>query len=502
MLFKIKEYVKHIVIWLIIGCICRIFAEKYTSYLNIGMGLGLGIICMGIVTKIDNSYGISNKAKHIVDVLVMYSVIITSILLLWICQRRDMCIRYNDIFDEVVYICLIKLVLIMAYILISEVVLKEVLNKYRILISGIFIITCAQLYVDSIIYRNMSLIYVSMVISIILCGYIWKKYKKEFYKCYRYFCYFILTRMVENLYVLVSDINEKTLVCIMFFRFVEIYYLLQYTTHSAEDSNSYRDYDTLSFFDTPNNSEYKISCIIANLSHELKTPINVIVSALEIINIENNMDTKVEEEIHVVKKECAVIMDMVQTIADIQKAHDSHDNPNIKKYNIVELVENISDAFNYEYQKGKIIFDTYQEEICVYVNKSLVQQAIMGILHTSLYMDIQSNINICINRKNESHFEIVIASGQIIYIRDIIYDITNKIPIDSNKDNMLHVLSVQLLLEVVRVYKSSIKFKQYAGEQAIAIIMPIDKDESRQVAGISEWDIDELRENIKMKYIV
>ena len=72
MRYKIKEYIRHIIIWMIVGLICTVFAERYASYLNIGLGLGVGIVCMSISVKIANKYNISDSAKKIVDIIIMY----------------------------------------------------------------------------------------------------------------------------------------------------------------------------------------------------------------------------------------------------------------------------------------------------------------------------------------------------------------------------------------------------------------------------------------------
>ena len=363
------------------------------------------------------------------------------------------------------------------------------------IVAGIYI----NVYINIPSVRSVILISICIIILYKFYLGIYTLYLEGFRNYNTYFICFILARIIENIYVVVVGVNSIVLMHLLLIRFIQVYYLFRCTMYSDSHGNIDNVVGKLNLVDGEINS--RVSYIIANLSHELKTPINVIISALEIINLEKKVDIGVSQEIGFIKKECAIIMDMVQMIVNIQKIHDDQDNSGIRKYNIVELIENITDAFNYEYEKGKIIFDTYEEEICVNVNKSLVQQAIMGIIHTVICINPASAIDIHIETRGISTLSILIYNSQIGYIKQIVSHIINKIPMNYKDNNMIHILTVQVLLETIKTYGGTIIFEQGDFGESMGIVMPIDRDKSKQTSKISEWNIDELREGIKMKYL-
>ena len=497
MIYKIKKYISHIIVWIIVGLICTIFADRYTSYLNIGMGLGVGVTCMGIMVKTVTEYDISRSAKKVVDIVVIYSICTCTIFLSGIYYTNNFDITDNLAkVVSIVYLC--ELMSVYAYIIRVNVQKQIKLNILfiSIILTGIY----SNMYVNIASVRSTILITLYMVIICNLCIKIYKEYSMEFINYSTYFAGFILTRMFESIYIMVFGINQTMFIYLLLLRFIQIYYLLKCTVYSGVKQELVEN-NNLEVLEEEENRHNKISCVIANLSHELKTPINVIMSALEIINIEKKTDNNLKKEVVFIRKECAVIMDMVQMIVDIQRIHDEKDSNSIKKYNVVELIENITDAFNYEYGKGKIIFDTREEEICVRVNKSLVQQAIMGILHTIICINSESSIDIYIEKKGQNKFKVLIYNSSIVEIIEIVEHINNKVHMDYTESNMIYILSVQLLMETLEAYGGSIVFKKCGSGQVMEIIMLTDKDELKETSVISEWNIDELREGIKIKYL-
>ena len=502
MIFKIKGDIKHILMCIVACYICYVFAGRYTSYLNMGIGLGIGITYMVISIKISDEYDVSKKGKEMIDMTVIHSGIICIIFLAGIyCVQEGLITPVQEMkIWGIIYS--IEIIVIYEYTIFSKIISKQLLDKRVIFTEIIYGIVYGGLYSVTLIFKNAILISIFIVMSIIVYYNIWKEYTDEFCDNSNYFIYFIVAKIVESIYISVCNIDNISLMFWLMFRFIQTYYLARCTVFNGIEKSIYREYGVVGFLDKKISKQNKPSHIIANLSHELKTPINVIRSAVEIISLDKNEDLILSKDIKEIKNECAVIMDMVQMIIDIQKANDSKQNTNIQRYNIVEILENISCAFNSEYGKGKIIFDTYEEEVCVSLNKFLLQDAIMGVLNIIIGMDSDCNVNVSIDRQGERKIGISIYHSQVSYIKSIVSNLNSKLFLDSPENNIIHILGVQVLLEVIKSYGGQVMFREFENSYNMVIIVEEDTNELTEIYKINEWDIMELRESIKLKYVL
>lgn len=135
---------------------------------------------------------------------------------------------------------------------------------------------------------------------------------------------------------------------------------------------------------------------IVNLSHELKTPINVIQSVVQVIKLNDELDKGIINELRNIKKECNESMKLIIHMIDINKLKGGYLKTNFEVYNMVEVLENVIDAFATLYEDVDLIFNTNEEEIKMSIDLVLVQRASMYIIGTLLnhgrkeiYMDLE-----------------------------------------------------------------------------------------------------------------
>lgn len=150
----------------------------------------------------------------------------------------------------------------------------------------------------------------------------------------------------------------------------------------------------------------------SNISHELKTPINLIYSAIQVNEIylkENNIDGFIKNEIRI-KQNCHRLIRTINNFIDANKISEGYVIPNYKIHNIVEIVENTSMACN-KYIKlidNTLTFDTEEEEIYVNCDKEMITRIILNILSNSVKY----------GRKNGSiKVNISIEGNDTVYIR-------------------------------------------------------------------------------------
>lgn len=134
-----------------------------------------------------------------------------------------------------------------------------------------------------------------------------------------------------------------------------------------------------------------------NICHELRTPINVINSALQLnnLNIENKNIKSIEKNNLVIKQNCLRLIRTINNFIDANKISEGQIETNIMVLNIVEVVENVLDASAEYIKKKKInfIFDPDFEEIFIAFDREFLERIILNILSNSVkYGDTNGNI--------------------------------------------------------------------------------------------------------------
>lgn len=126
----------------------------------------------------------------------------------------------------------------------------------------------------------------------------------------------------------------------------------------------------------------------SNISHELKTPINVIYSALQLedIYIKSGDISNIEKYNKVVKNNCLRLTRLSNNLIDLTRVQTDNFKPNIAFYDIIPLVEDLTLAVC-EYIKEKeieVTFDTEFEEKILAIDKELLDRAMLNLLSNAV----------------------------------------------------------------------------------------------------------------------
>jgi len=129
-----------------------------------------------------------------------------------------------------------------------------------------------------------------------------------------------------------------------------------------------------------------------NLSHELKTPLNVILSALQLLDtFTNNNDVNYKEQkfkkySNIMKQNCYRQLRLVNNMIDITKLDAGFFELNLQNCNIVNVVESVTLSVA-EYIKSKsieLIFDTDIEECIISCDPEKIERVILNLLSNSI----------------------------------------------------------------------------------------------------------------------
>ncbi|MBU5485804.1 PAS domain S-box protein [Clostridium sp. MSJ-11] len=134
-----------------------------------------------------------------------------------------------------------------------------------------------------------------------------------------------------------------------------------------------------------------------NISHELKTPINVIYSALQLedIYIENKDIDGIKKYNNIIRQNSLRLLRLSNNIIDITKIDTGFLKPNLGVFNIIEIVESLIE-FVIPYVNSKnlnIIFDTEIEEAHVKCDSDMIERIVLNLISNSIkYSNENGNI--------------------------------------------------------------------------------------------------------------
>ncbi|MCY6484933.1 Cache 3/Cache 2 fusion domain-containing protein [Clostridium aestuarii] len=148
----------------------------------------------------------------------------------------------------------------------------------------------------------------------------------------------------------------------------------------------------------------------ANLSHELKTPLNIIFSTAQLFSLYVNDDTKevntvkLNKYTDILKQNCYRLLRLVNNLIDVTKIDSGYMQLNAQNENIVEVIETIT-LSTAEYVQGKcrtIIFDTDTEEKIMAIDAEKLERIMLNLISNAIkFTKPGDEININIFDKND-----------------------------------------------------------------------------------------------------
>ena len=147
------------------------------------------------------------------------------------------------------------------------------------------------------------------------------------------------------------------------------------------------------------------SHFISNISHELKTPITVIMSVIQVLQIKDTDDFS-NKNIQIIDNNCKRLLRLINNIIDMEKFDSNEITLDLKNVNMVSLIDDIVESIE-PYAKSKdlsIIFDPHLEELYMSIDCPKIERVLLnllsnaikfsyncGVIYISLYKDNDNN---------------------------------------------------------------------------------------------------------------
>ena len=214
-------------------------------------------------------------------------------------------------------------------------------------------------------------------------------------------------RETINLYKLISNDYEKIYNYKEALKYYKIYIDMLDNYNKTNDNDLYaklfEEYNKKIVLNSVNNNFF------SNLSHELKTPVNIIYSSVQLMGVLKNKDeTSLKEYFNKyeksVKQNCLRMLRLINNLIDITKIDSGMTKLDLVLVDIVPFIEDLTLSL-IPYTKFKnlnIIFDTNVEKLYLRIDTYAFERIILNLLSNAIkFNNITGTILVTINASND-----------------------------------------------------------------------------------------------------
>lgn len=221
----------------------------------------------------------------------------------------------------------------------------------------------------------------------------------------------------------------------------------------------------------------------ANLSHEFKTPLNVMFSALQVLM--SSIDKSHENYAGMVKMGNKLklngyrLLRLVNNLIDLTKIDSGFYDMNLVNCNIVQLIENICDySLDIVKERGiRLVFDTDKEEINIACDTNKIDRIILNLLSNAIKFTERDGTIIVSISSYDDYIEISVKDDGIGIPEEmvaLIFKHFNQMDKSFTRKNEGCGIGLTLVKYLIQMHKGSIRVKSEDGVGSEFIIrLPI-----------------------------
>lgn len=243
---------------------------------------------------------------------------------------------------------------------------------------------------------------------------------------------------------------------------------------------------------------------ISNISHELKTPINVIMSAIQLINYntkESPSYSKNKNTLAIIDDNCKRLLRLINNLIDVQKHELDDTKLNLSAVNVVNLIEMlVASVVPYAESKNlNLIFDTNKEDVILKVDSDKLERIILNLLSNAIKFS-KPNGEIRVTLNFEDCLYISVADNGIGIAKENlnkIFDKFTQLDTSFSRKNEGSGIGLSIVKSFVLLHNGKISVKSELNKGTIFLIeLPLTETSNVETEDAS---YDNLSENVKIE---
>lgn len=243
---------------------------------------------------------------------------------------------------------------------------------------------------------------------------------------------------------------------------------------------------------------------ISNISHELKTPINVIMSAIQLINYntkESPSYSKNKNTLAIIDDNCKRLLRLINNLIDVQKHELDDTKLNLSAVNVVNLIEMlVASVVPYAESKNlNLIFDTNKEDVILKVDSNKLERIMLNLLSNAIKFS-KPNGEIKVTLNFEDCLYISVADNGIGIAKENlnkIFDKFTQLDTSFSRKNEGSGIGLSIVKSFVLLHNGKISVKSDLNKGTIFLIeLPLTETSNIETEDAS---YDNLSENVKIE---
>ena len=211
-----------------------------------------------------------------------------------------------------------------------------------------------------------------------------------------------------------------------------------------------------------------------NISHELKTPLNVISSAIQLFDLyckNGSLDEKknsIIEYIDSTKQNCYRLSKLINNIVDLSKIEAGFYKLNLSNNNIVEVVEKIVTSVTaFVVRKNlNIVFDTNVEEKIIACDLEKIERVVLNLISNAIKFSNEGD-EIFVQVKDKNEFVKILVKDNGIGIEEkdleVIFDRFKQVDKSLSRNSEGTGIGLSLVKSIVELHGGNIHVESKVG---------------------------------------
>lgn len=259
---------------------------------------------------------------------------------------------------------------------------------------------------------------------------------------------------------------------------------------------------------------------ISNISHELRTPIAVIMSSNQLLELNIKKEKSIYEKstynesnlqkTNIIKQNCNRLIRLTNNIIDIAKIDSGFMNLKTKNIDIVFLIESIANSvIPYAATKNiDIVFDTNEEEVIMSIDPDKIERIILNLMSNAIkFSQENTNIYVTVEKSEDTLMCSVKDTGIGMEQKhlDNIFERFTQIDDIMVRKNEGSGIGLSLVKSFINLHGGDIKVKSSVGEGSeFTVYLPIKLDENSELEityEVSDMDAVVLKTSVEFSDI-